>query len=204
MQSPDTGPVTSPSLLLRLRNREDADSWQRFEAVYSPIIRGYCRRRGIQATDIDDISQDVMTSVAKAIQNFDYQPDKGKFRGWLATVTANRLKNFANKSTLADEKFLEYVDQLAVQPESDSQWTELFMQQIFKTACDEVKQQVEENTWQSFERTWIDDIPAAQVAKELGLPVHTVYVNKSRILKRLEQEFRLLSDDYSNWNGSRG
>ena len=195
MQSQDTGPVTSPSLLLKIRNPGDGDSWLRFQAVYAPIVRGYCRRRGIQTADIDDIAQDVMASVSIAIRSFEYQPEKGKFRSWLATVTANRLKNFAKKSMLEEEKFIEYVDCLAKKPETDSQWTELFMQQIFKAASDEVRQHVEESTWLSFERTGIDNIPASLVAQELGLPVHTVYVNKSRVLKRMENEFRMLNDD---------
>lgn len=196
MQRSETGPVTSPSLLLRIRNPDDENSWQRFNSVYSPVIRSYCRRRGIQATDIDDIAQEVMSSVAKAIQSFEYQPKKGKFRGWLATVTANKLRNFANKSTIEREKYVQYVDQLANKPDSDSQWTELFMQQVFKAASDQIRQEVEDKTWRSFERTWIDGVPAAEVAEELGLPVHTVYVNKSRVLKRMESEFLMLSDDY--------
>lgn len=196
MKRPETGPVTSPSLLLRIRNPDDEDSWQRFDSVYSPVIRSYCRRRGIQAMDIDDIAQEVMSSVAKAIQNFEYQPKKGKFRGWLATVTANKLRNFANKSTIQQEQFVEYVDQLANAPDSDSQWTELFMQQVFKAASDQVRQEVEDKTWQCFQQTWIDGLPAADVAQQLDLPIHTVYVNKSRVLKRMENEFLMLSDDY--------
>jgi len=196
MQQRESGPTTSPSLLLRIRNPEDGDSWQRFESVYSPVIRSYCRRRGIQATDIDDIAQEVMAAVSKAIQSFEYQPKKGKFRGWLATVTANKLRNFANKSTIEQEKFVEYLNQLANTPDSDSQWTELFMQQVFKAASDQVKQEVEDTTWQCFERAWIDGQPAAEIAEQLGLPIHTVYVNKSRVLKRMENEFRMLSDDY--------
>ena len=196
MQQRESGPTTSPSLLLRIRNPEDEDSWRRFESVYSPVIRSYCRRRGIQATDVDDIAQEVMSSVANAIQSFEYQPKKGKFRGWLATVTANKLRNFANKSTIEREQYVQYVDQLANKPDSDSQWTELFMQQVFKAASDQIRQEVEDKTWRSFERTWIDGVPAAEVAEELGLPIHTVYVNKSRVLKRMEREFLMLSDDY--------
>ena len=196
MQQRESGPTTSPSLLLRIRNPEDEDSWRRFESVYSPVIRSYCRRRWIQATDVDDIAQEVMSSVANAIQSFEYQPKKGKFRGWLATVTANKLRNFANKSTIEREQYVQYVDQLANKPDSDSQWTELFMQQVFKAASDQIRQEVEDKTWRSFERTWIDGVPAAEVAEELGLPIHTVYVNKSRVLKRMEREFLMLSDDY--------
>ena len=124
MQKPAKGPVTSASLLLRIRDPGDSDSWQQFEAVYAPVIRSYCRRRGFQSIDIDDIAQEVMTAVARNIEKFEYQPSKGKFRSWLATVTANKMRNFANKSTIKKEEFVEYIDQLANSPDSDSHWTE--------------------------------------------------------------------------------
>ena len=196
MRQPANGPVTSASLLLRIRDPNDSDSWQRFESVYAPVIRGYCRRRGFQSSDIDDIAQEVMTSVAKAIQNFEYKPEKGKFRSWLGTITANKMRDLANKSTMKQEQFVEFVDQLANSPDSDSHWTELFMQQVFKAASEQVQQTVEDKTWQCFQRTWFENQPAADVAKTLDLPIHAVYVNKSRVLKRLENEFLMLSDDY--------
>ena len=196
MRQPANGPVTSASLLLRIRDPNDSDSWQRFESVYAPVIRSYCRRRGFQSSDIDDIAQEVMTSVAKAIQNFEYKPEKGKFRGWLGTITANKMRDLANKSTMKQEQFVEFVDQLANAPDSDSHWTELFMQQVFKAASEQVQQTVEDKTWQCFQKTWFENQPAADVAKTLDLPIHAVYVNKSRVLKRLENEFLMLSDDY--------
>lgn len=196
MQQPASGPATSASLLLRIRNVDDADSWQRFEAVYAPVIRSYCRRRGFQSSDIDDIAQDVMTAVAGAIKNFEYQPEKGKFRSWLATVTANKLRNYATKSKVKREQLIEYADQLASAPDSDSHWTDVFMQQIFAAAKQQVQLEVEEKTWECFRMTWLENIPAADVAANLEMPIHSVYVNKSRVLKRLENEFLMLSDDY--------
>lgn len=196
MQKPAKGPVTSASLLLRIRDPGDSDSWQQFEAVYAPVIRSYCRRRGFQSIDIDDIAQEVMTAVARNIEKFEYQPSKGKFRSWLATVTANKMRNFANKSTIKKEEFVEYIDQLANSPDSDSHWTELFMKQVFKAAQEKVQQEVEPKTWECFEKTWLENLPAAEVARQLNMPIHTVYVNKSRVLKRLESEFLMLSDDY--------
>ena len=44
--------------------------------------------------------------------------------------------------------------------------------------------------------TWLNNQPAAEVALILGLPIHTVYVNKSRVLKQLEAEVRALADDF--------
>lgn len=196
MRKPAKDPVTSASLLLRIRDPDDSDSWHQFESVYAPVIRSYCRRRGFQSTDIDDIAQEVMTAVARSIQKFEYQSSKGKFRSWLATVTANKMRSFASRTSINKSEFAEYIDQLASSPASDSHWTELFMNQVFKAAQERVQQVVEPKTWECFKKTWIEDKPAAEVAEQMEMPIHAVYVNKSRVLKRLEHEFLMLSDDY--------
>ena len=65
-------PNTSPSLILRVRESNDSGSWETFEAVYSPVVRAYCRRRGIQEADIDDLVQEVMTSASNPIGTWSF------------------------------------------------------------------------------------------------------------------------------------
>ena len=196
MQRSVNEPVTSSSLLMRIRDPNDSDSWQRFVAIYTPIIRSYCRRRGFQSTDTDDIAQNVLVSISRSIENFQYDPARGKFRAWLAAVTANKMKDFSSKSTLDQERLNGYLDQLTETTDSDPQWTELFMQQVFKAAKEKVQADVEENTWNCFQKIWVENRPATEVAEQLQIPIHSVYVNKSRVLKRLETEFLMLSDEY--------
>ena len=90
----------------------------------------------------------------------------------------------------------EIVDQLAEAPDSDSEWSTIFMQQVFQAASERIRATVEDTTWQCFQMTWIDDRPATEAAEQLKIPIHSVYVNKSRVLKRVEQEFLMLTDDY--------
>lgn len=197
MTQPGQVPLTSPSLLLRIRNPGDTESWQTFQEIYAPIIRAYCRRRAVQATDTDDIVQEVLSVVAKSIQTFEYSPEKGRFRAWLGTVTANELKSFissrANRQspTLSDGSFSQLPN-----ADPDSDWIAIFSEHIFQVACDRVRQDFEPAKWECFETTWVDRISAPEVAERLGIPVHSVYVNKSRVRKRLEEEVSMLADDY--------
>ncbi len=190
-------PTTSPSLLMRIRNPDDAESWNLFEAVYAPIVRNYCERRGIQLSDIDDITQEVMTAVARNIQRFDYQPQRGRFRAWFATITANKLKNFlASQSKYKRHTELSAIaEQLATEPLADTHWSAIFSQRLFDIACQRIQMNVESLTWECFRATWLENTKATLVAKNLGIPIQTVYVNKSRVLKKLEDEFLNLSED---------
>jgi RNA polymerase sigma factor (sigma-70 family) len=191
-------PITSPSLLLRLRESNDSNSWAAFEAVYAPMVRVYCRRRGIQEADIDDLVQEVMTLVSKAIRNFDYDPSRGKFRAWFGTITANRVKTFlAVHATRIPNLPPSAGNAIPIaDPGADSDWDLVFCQEVLRTACKRISSRFEEVTWSCFEKTWLSNLSASQVAAELGLPIHTVYVNKSRVLKQLEEEVRMLADDF--------
>ena len=43
--------ATRPSLLLRVRDHHDSAAWERFVKAYTPIVFGFCRKRGLQAAD---------------------------------------------------------------------------------------------------------------------------------------------------------
>jgi DNA-directed RNA polymerase specialized sigma24 family protein len=75
---------TRPSLLLRVRDPKDRESWKLFVELYTQPVMRYCRLRGLQNADVADVAQDVMAQVARAMHTFDYNPERGRFRDWLA------------------------------------------------------------------------------------------------------------------------
>ena len=197
--SNDYSSATSPSLLLRIRDPDDVQSWQVFERIYSKIVRSYCRQRRLQESDVDDIVQEVMTAVSKAIRSFEYEPAKGRFRGWLGTITANKIKDFLNRKAKRSEALLPLgseeggYDSNFTDPDND--WVDIFSQQVYEEAANRARPSFEDKTWKCFELTWADNKSAPQVSEELGIPIHSVYVNKSRVIQRLEKEIRLLAED---------
>jgi RNA polymerase sigma-70 factor (ECF subfamily) len=196
MPSPDlrNSPQTSQSLLLRLCDGNDHESWQLFFAIYSPVLREYFQRRGLQAADSDDLVQEVLASVVKAMRDSQYDRAKGRFRSWLGTVAANRLSNFFRRRAC-------YANLVQVTPDNvayidpDSDWVELFSKHLFRAACERIRPLFELQTWESFQLTWIDNVPAQEVANRLSIPIHSVYVNKSRVLQRLKDEVETLAED---------
>ncbi len=195
MSSTDRYPQTSQSLLLRLRNHGDIQSWEEFESIYAPMIRAYCQRRGIQSSDVDDVVQDVMTSVAKSMTHFEYDPKAGKFRAWFGTIVTNRVRSYFAISGRNESQNIESIEQIVdAGSGADGEWSQVYHEQLFRVACDRVKDRVDVVTWLCFEETWLKDKKAPEVAEKLGVPIHSVYVNKSRVLKCLEQEVCALAD----------
>lgn len=194
------GPFTQESLLIRVRDSGDNVSWQLFADTYGPLIESVCRKKGFQLSDIHDITQDVLSKVAVAIRSFDYDPQRGRFRSWLATITANQMRDFARRNARCREYVGEAMDAFVANPD-DRDWSESFAQRVFTVACQRIRPTVQDETWACFEAIWMNRETAAIVAERLGLPIHSVYVNKSRVLKKLEAEFVMLSEDYPMLDG---
>src|ERR671936_1315111 len=87
-------PTTRASLLVRIRDPHDTEAWRQFVQLYASVVYGYARKRGLQDADAADLMQEVFRAVASAAGRLDYDPKRGTFRGWLYTVTRNKLYTF--------------------------------------------------------------------------------------------------------------
>ncbi len=199
MDNMKTQQDTSPSLLLRIRDPGDGDSWRTFERVYGQIIRSYCQHWRLQSVDADDVTQEVLKAINNRIPTFEYDPAKGRFRAWLGTVTSNTIKRFISRNTKRDKSGVRFevsvseFDEVCADP--DTHWVDIYSERILQEACRIVRLEFEDKTWLCFEGTWIDQRSPQDVAESLDVGVHAVYVNKSRVIKRLEQEIRNLAED---------
>ena len=82
---------TRSSLLVRIRDARDDEAWCEFVDVYAPLVYRFARLRGLQNADAADVTQDVLQTVARSISGFEYDPERGSFRGWLLSVARSRL-----------------------------------------------------------------------------------------------------------------
>jgi RNA polymerase sigma factor (sigma-70 family) len=190
--------ATRASLLVRLRDARDAESWQTFVDTYAPLVYGYCLKRGVQDADAADVLQEVMARVARAMRTFEYQPERGRFRDWLGTVTRHTLIKFLDREQrqtrgAGGDVGVNCLDDL-VAPEADTEWTAEFNAQVLRVALERLRPVFEPPTWRAFERTWLDNRPALETSHELDLPIEKVYAAKARVLKRLREEVLLLAD----------
>jgi RNA polymerase sigma-70 factor (ECF subfamily) len=184
--------TTPVSLLECLRSRPDKESWQRFADLYQPWLRGQLRRHTLQAADVDDLVQEVMTVLMKEVPNFQHSGRKGAFRTWLRGITVNRLRELwrQRKQVPAPggSDFAERLDQLADdQSELSRLWDREHDQHVVRQLLKAVAADFEPKTWQAFRAFVMDGRKAADVAAEMGISEGAVWTAKSHVLKRLRQ-----------------
>ena len=185
---------TRPTLLLKLRDATDQQSWSEFVEMYAPLVCTFLSKRGVQDADAADLTQEVMVSVAKSIQTFEYERNKGTFRAWLLTVVHNRLRNFRRKKGVAacGEGGTKAYDMLLEQPankgEDTAAWNQAYQTHLFQFAADQVRADFQESTWAAFWRTCVEGESAKDVAVDLGISAPAVYMAKRRVVARIKEQ----------------
>lgn len=179
--------TTHISLLERLSDGRDPVAWHEFCSRYGDLIRNFARHQNLQAADIDDVLQDVLMSLTKAMPGFTYDPSRGKFRSYLKTVTLHAI--FARSRQKRGEVALEDVktqaDAAAADATVDGVWDEQWRQYHLKQAMRTIESEFNEADIAAFKQYGVSGRAAKEVADELGVSVDSVYQAKSRILKRL-------------------
>ena len=87
---------TRQSLLIRIRDLGDQPAWEEFHARYAPMIRGWCCQWFPR--EPDDMVQEVLLLLAKSLREFEYEPGKGRFRGYLKTVTHRLMADLKERA----------------------------------------------------------------------------------------------------------
>lgn len=189
----DDSPLTRASLLVQLRDGTNHGAWQEFMKLYGPVVYGFARKRGLQDADAADLMQDVLRSVSTSIGRLDYDPTQGTFRGWLFTITRNKIFNFLSARRIrpqgsGDSSTNRMLDQHPDVNDGSETWEMEYQRRMAAIAMERVKGEFQANTWRAFWMTAVEGAAVSDVARETGLSTGAIYVAKSRVLARLKEE----------------
>jgi RNA polymerase sigma-70 factor (ECF subfamily) len=190
---------TRNSLLLRLPDKADVDAWDQFVGIYQPLVFRLARSKGFQDADANDIVQEVMVAVSKAIHRWDQDPTKGRFRDWLYRIARNLMINFLTRrkhlplgqggSELV--RFLnERVDPNSEESETSREFDLEYRRELYLIAARHVRADVRPTTWEAFQQTSIESMSVREAANSLGMSEGAVVVARCRVLARLRDAVR--------------
>jgi RNA polymerase sigma-70 factor (ECF subfamily) len=186
-------PQTRQSLIVRLQGPRDELAWQEFAAIYEPLVYRLARQRGWQDADARELTQEVLLTVANAIERWQADADRGSFRGWLFRIARNLMVNYwkRNRRHRAAAGGTAILERLACEPASDdanSAWfDDEYRRELFRWAAELIRGEFHETTWDAFWLTCVEGRSIGNIAAQLGISVGAAYVARSRIMARLKQ-----------------
>jgi RNA polymerase sigma-70 factor (ECF subfamily) len=181
---------TRLSLLVRLTRPGPSDerAWREFVDYYAPVIYRWCVRRGLQDTDAQDVTQQVLLKLATKLPAFTYDPTKS-FRSWLRTLTYHAWADFlSERDGVASGHPTAWAALTTVEAREDllRRIEDEFDLELLEQAMARVRGRVEPATWEAFRLTALEGVPAAEVARRLGKQVANVYVLRSNVQKLIQ------------------
>jgi len=182
------------SLAARLRDGS-ADAWRELVDLYGPLIESWCRQAGVPQASRADIGQEVLLAVHRGIAKFNPRHPRATFRGWLWTITRNAVLQSRRNAEPEGAGGSTALARLAEVPEpslsgdeeappSDSNDTAA----LIARALDQIRPEVEEQTWAAFWNTAVLGHSATEAGADLGMTPMAVRQAKSRVLRRLRKQ----------------
>jgi RNA polymerase sigma-70 factor (ECF subfamily) len=192
-----TNSRTGSVLLLLLNDPANPQFWEAFVDRYGPKIYGWCRARGLQEADAQDVTQEVLTQLVQKLRSFTYDPHKGSFRGWLRTLTQHAWCDYLESRRRvcgngAGTQAQELVESLETREDLVTALADVFDLEVLEEAQARVRLKVTPRDWKIFEGLAVEGRPGPAVAGELKMSATAVLMAKSRVLKKLRQEIRRL------------
>jgi RNA polymerase sigma factor (sigma-70 family) len=200
MESPDDFLPTRLSLLTRLKDWDDNESWKAFFDTYWKLIYGAAIKSGLSNAEAEDVVQETVFSVAKKMHEFKYDPALGSFKGWLLQLTRWRItdqmrkrQGWQNNASNDDTSRTATVERL---PDEnlplDEIWEADWQKNLVDAALQRVKRQVSGKQYQLFDLYVIKEWSVRDITKTLRVTDDQVYQAKARISPLLKKEIEHL------------
>ena len=203
--TPPTGDFipTRYSLLSRLQDWDDQDSWRDFFETYWRLIYSMAVKSGLSDAEAQDVVQETIFCVARDISKFKRDPAAGTFKGWLRNLTRWRIRDQLRKRKpsapdepgAATEAFHPPDLEELPDPGNDgleAMWEAEWQTNLIEAAMARIKHRVKEEHFQILELCVLRQWPASKVARTLGINIARVYLAKHRLLALVKNEVRLL------------
>lgn len=180
------------SLLERARG-QDQESWRLLVKFHAPLVYSWCRMKGLDAETSRDVGQEVFAAVARTLSGFDRRMPGGTFRGWIRSITENKIRDHWRKAN-SQPRAAGGSDAFGAmrefpEPDYSSTGCGATEKDYLVNVLNYAKEHIKPLHWQIFWQLAVEDKTGAEVAELNGLERAHVYVIRSRVLGQLRRIF---------------
>lgn len=183
-------PDTRDSLIVQVQNPANREAWEQFTAIYRPVIFRLARTRGMQDADADDLAQQVLLAVARAIPDWQSNKPQSRFRHWLHRITKNAILNALTRGpkdpAVGGSGFMNLIHGVSKPDNIELQLELEYRRQVYRQAAEIVRDAVQEQTWRVFVMTIIEGQSTESVARQMSTTIGNVHAIRSRVMRRLQ------------------
>lgn len=187
---------TRQTLLFKIRNQYDEQAWDEFVDIYKPFIASLIIKMNV--IDVDDMLQDTLIKCWQTLPDFEYKPDQGQFKSWLARMVYFNVISKNRVMKRRKELIEEYVQKDRVPSEieeiADVEWKDFISQK----AWDKVSLELSGGMKDVYELV-LRNKEIAEIAKLLEMKENTVYRYRQRVEEKLIKEMRWLLRDLGSF-----
>lgn len=185
---------TRATLIEKIKDLDDAWSWQEFFDTYWKVVYSFARRMGLTDQEAEEVVQETMIGVSRQIPDFQYDPS-GSFRSWLLNKASWRIKDQLKKRnefwvSIDAEDPDKRVGKAMVQKSSEAferYWEAEWKRNLLEVAMDRIGKEIDPKQLQAFDLYVIKGWSAAKVATSLRMSVAQVYLIKHRLTPKLRR-----------------
>jgi RNA polymerase sigma-70 factor (ECF subfamily) len=188
---------TTTALLDGLHEPGNEQVWAELDARYRPILVAFARRLGLGDADAADVAQEAMLRFLQEYRDGHYDRERGRLRSWLLSIARTRVAAVYRRRR-APARGDSALGALPDDATLSEIWESERRAVILREALERLRTttRTSDRNIRTFELLVVRRMPAASVAKELGISVDDVYVAKSRVAERLRRIIEELERAY--------
>ena len=202
MRAQGNWPSTQMTLIERIARPDDAEAWERFYKVYTPLILRFCQRLSLQHTDAEDICQNVIQSMRRSLPN--YATAKGRFRFWLSQVIRREIWKHLEKERRSPQGIggdIEAAAKVGKEPAGPDE----ILEYIINEATRQIRPEFTADEWVVMLEVVLKGRKPRDLGAEKGWDAPWISRAKYRLIKRLKEVVHFLENsDPEEWAGSIG
>ena len=179
--------LTTATVLQNLRDFDNREAWSSFADRFRQPVVSFARSMGLHQADAEDAAQETLLAFAEAYRRGQYDPAKGRLSKFLFGIAYRQALRARRVGAQVAPVGTTVWAQVPHEQDASGIWDTEWEQSLLDECLRQVRSEFEPATFRAFELTVREGLDAAEAARQLDVPVKSVYNAKHRILKRIRE-----------------